>query len=608
MDPITATMAASGGASLLTPLAILGASAINATVAYKNTTRNIKAQKERDERLAELQERHRLEDKRFQIARDRGQEDFQLYRDESSRRFTLEVEAQRMAFQEHMELRRLQFQVRMEQRREEFQTAMQSRQFEHNREIAQFQAQAMRETQILVARENAQNMLANQMVLEALKTFPLNISPMVLLNSRPHTLSSLLRFTVGEQVEVEDGNKKKLLEAKPVDVLQDVLSYAEHPEALNIFIAPVFVDSKLAYQKTLSTKIWEATYQKIESFFTKNYSRDSRTPVVFYPTAWNDKYTSGVHASETLHYFLKDLPCIVLEPKFDGNKFRMAVSSWGLGYGSTEHHRTECEFDVNIDLAIANAVYERSLNALSVINVITETDIMDADKRKYFVMEQTLEKNKKLYEALNLGEFSVMEAEQRQRLINQIAALGIGNIFSVDNAQDLEPIANYFESQIGVTLAMLADIHHLIATNALPRLPKLMSEGHFSEMLANKAVCEKLCQNYTLALAQIREEECSLAVDAEESGRIYKTRINESENIRKELGVAPPIPLKTWQEQIRKYTKERVGYENENFEMVWSKFIYNTSKTDLTFLQSIMPQITDEDKRDELESKIENLL
>ena len=466
----------------------------------------------------------------------------------------------------------------------------------------------MRETQILVARENAQNMLENQMVLEALKTFPLNISPMVLLNSRPHTLSSLLRFTVGEQVEVEDGNKKKLLEAKPVDVLQDVLSYAEHPEALNIFIAPVFVDSKLTYQKTLSTKIWEVTYQKIESFFTKYYSRDSRTPVVFYPTAWNDKYTSGVHASETLHYFLKDLPCIVLEPKFDGNKFRMAVSSWGLGYGSTEHHRTECEFDVNIDLAIANAVYERSLNALCVINIITETDIMDADKRKYFVMEQTLEKNKKLYEALNIGEFPVMEAEKKQRLINQIAALGIGNIFSVDNAQDLEPIANYFASQIGVTLAMLADIHHLIATNALPRLPKLMSEGHFREMLENKAVCEKLCQNYTLALAQIRDEECSLAVDAEESGRIYTTRNNESENIRKELGVERTIPSKSWQEQIRIYTKERVGYENKNFEMVWSKFIYNTSKTDLTFLQSIMPQITDEDKRDELENKIENLL
>ena len=601
MDPITTSIAAAGGASLLTPLAILGASAINATVAYKNTTRNIKAQKERDERLAELQERHRLEDKRFQIARDRRQEDFQLYRDESSRRFTLEVEAQRMAFQEHMELRRLQFQVRMEQRREEFQTAMQSRQFEHNREIAQFQAQAMRETQILVARENAQNMLENQMVLEALKTFPLNISPMVLLNSRPHTLSSLLRFTVGEQVEVEDGNKKKLLDVKPMDVLQDVINYAEHPEALNIFIAPVFVDSKLAYQKTLSTKIWEATYQKIESFFTKNYSRDSRTPVVFYPTAWNDKYTSGVHASETLHYFLKDLPCIVLEPKFDGNKFRMAVSSWGLGYGSTEHHRTECEFDVNIDLAIANAVYERSINALSVINVITETDIMEADKRKYFVMEQTLEKNKKLYEALNLGEFPVMEAEKRKRLINQIAALGIGNIFSIDNAQDLEPIANYFSSQIGVTLAMLADIHHLIATNALPKLPKLMSEGHFSEMLENKAVCEKLCQNYTLALAQIRDEECSLA-QGEEVGRIRDDRNADISKIRRELGVSQ-IPEKSWKDQVRDYVERNLHFSDSDFDRVWSKFV---NVEDTSIKNNILHQITedDEDYRDQLESRI----
>lgn len=606
MDPITATMAA-GGANLLTPIAILGASAINASVGYKNTTRNIEAQRERDERLAELQERHRLEDKRFQIARDKRQESFQLYRDENNQHFTLEIEAQRMAFQEHMELRRLQFQAKMEQRREEFQTALQSRQFEHNREIAQFQAQAMRETQILVARENAQNMLENQMIVEALKTFPLNISPMVLLNSRPHTLSSLLRFTIGEQIKIENGAQKKLLEAKPLDVVQDVYNYAKHPEALNIFIAPIFIDSKLgAYQKTLSTKIWETTYQKIESFFTKNYGRDSRTPVVFYPTAWNDKYTSGVHASETLHYFLKDLPCIVLEPKFDGNMFRMAISLWGVGYGSTEHHRTECEFNINIDMAIAKAVYERSLNALSVINIITETDILEAEKRKYFVMEQSLEKNRILYEALKMDEYDKMDETQRRELRDQITALGISNIFSIDNTQDLEPIANFFASQIGVTLAMLSDIHHLMATGVLPRLPKLMMEGHFKEIYSNKKICEELFNNYQIALAKIRDEECSFSIDPEESGRIYDTRVNESENIRKELRVEG-LPIKSWQEQIRIYTREHFGYENIDFEMVWSKFIYNVSKTHLTFLQSIMPLIEDEDKRDDLESKIENL-
>ena len=592
------TLAATGGGmgilSLIgigTPEAILGSAGLNATVAWKNTTRNIEAQKERDERLAELQERHRIEDKHFQVERDLRHE-----------RFQLEVEAKRMAFQEHMELRRLQFQVRMEKQREEFQAVMQSRQFEHNREIAQFQAQAMRETQILVARENAQNMLENQMVLEALKTFPLNISPMVLLNNRPHTLSSLLRFTVGEQVEVEDGNKKKLLEAKPIDVLQDVLSYAEHPEALNIFIAPVFVDSKLVYQKTLSTKIWETTYQKIESFFTKYYSRDSRTPVVFYPTAWNDKYTSGVHASETLHYFLKDLPCIVLEPKFDGNKFRMAVSSWGLGYGSTEHHRTECEFDVNIDLAIANAVYERSNKALSSMRIIMK-HMLEKEIKDWSTRERTLQRNIDFYNALEVDKLiaGVFSEEDSQQRIGQITALGIGNIFSVDNAQDLEPIANYFASQIGVTLAMLADIHHLIATNALPRLPKLMSEGHFSEMLENKAVCEKLCQNYTLALAQIRDEECSFA-QGDEVGRIRDNRNAEISDIRRELGVSP-IPEKLWKDQVRDYVERYLNFSNTDFDRVWSKFV---EVEDMSIKKSILRQIPEEDDFyiDSLESRM----
>ena len=94
-------------------LSVLMASGIYAGVGYLNTTRSIKAQKERDERQAELQERYRLEDKRFKFARDKD-----------SQRFQLEVEARRMSFQEHQELRRLQFQAKMEQQREQIQDAL----------------------------------------------------------------------------------------------------------------------------------------------------------------------------------------------------------------------------------------------------------------------------------------------------------------------------------------------------------------------------------------------------------------------------------------------------------------------------------------------------
>lgn len=553
-------------------------------------------QLEREERMKELQERHRLEDKRFQIARDKEHE-----------RFQLEVEAQRMSFQEHLELRRLQFQVKMEKRREEFQAALQTKQFEHNREIAQFQARAMRETQILVSRENAKNMLENQMVLEALKTFPLNISPLVLLNNRPHTLSSLLRFTIGEQIEIEDSNKKKkLIEAKPTDVLQDVMNYAEHPEALNIFIAPVFVDSKLAFQKTLSTRIWEATYQKIESFFTKYYSRDSERPVMFYPTAWNDKYTSGVHASETLHYFLKDLPCVVLEPKFDGNKLRMAVSFWGVGYGDTDHHRVEAEFDINIDLELANAVYLRSKDAIEALDMISKANILtDMERRKNDDLEHTLNKNIKIYEALKLGELHKMSEEERNSIVNKVTALGINKIFTFDNSQDLDPLANYFADQIGVTLALYADIHHFIATDAQPKLPDLMNnDGFFKSMLANTAVCDSLFNSYRSVIALIRNEECSYA-DDKQAETIRRNRDGQIENIQKKLNLVGPIPNDTWQEKVRRWVKQVKNYEHPDFEEVWMQFLNGIRISDVSFCENL--QIDEENKVYDLELKLSEL-
>ena len=556
--------------------------------------RNEQFQRERDERLAELQERQRREDKYFQLARDERHE-----------RFQMELEAQRMSFQEHLELRRLQFQVKMEKRREEFQLALAERQIQNQRELAQYQAMAMRETQILVARESAQNMLGNQMVLEALKTFPLNISPLVLLNNRPHSLSSLQRFTIDDKLEIKDKNGKviKQIEVKPKDMLADVMNYKEHPEALNIFIAPVFVDSRFAFQKSLSIRIWEATYQKIESFFTKYYSRDGQSPVLFYPTAWNDKYTSGVHASETLHYFLKDLPCIVLEPKFDGSKFRMAISFWGLGYASTEHHRTEWECDVNTDLSIANAAYNRSKNALEAIKTILSVSMTDTDQKNYHKLETVLKKNVNLYEAFKIGELGDMSEAETDALIKQLESIGIGNVFAIDFSQDLEPLADYFSSQIGATLAMLSDLHHLITTDATPILPKIMQKGDvFREVYANKGDREVLCDYYTSVYANIRNEECNLASSSDEASQIRKNRDNDIDRVRRDFNIDPPIPNGSWQEQVIEYMKRFHNFTDADFENVWSEFL---KVKDGHIKEHILAQIPEEEEYyDQLDSRM----
>ena len=582
--------------SLPTAIAIAGSAVINAFVSTKNAKRSIEAQEKRDQRLAELQERYRLEDKQFQTQRDLRQEKFQY-----------ELEAQRMSFQEQMEMRRLQFQANMEKHREKFQLALTKVQQDFNRDLARFQAQAMRETQILVARENAQGMLENQMVLDALKTFPLNISPMVLLNNRPHSLTSLMRFTVGEMGIAEGNGQKMLLQANPQDVIDDVLDYVEHPEALNIFIAPVFVDSKVPFQKMISTRIWEITYQKIESFFTKNYSRDGKTPVVFYPTAWNDKYNSGVHASETLHYFLKDLPCIVLEPKFDGNKFRMTISSWGLGFASTEHHRTECDFNTNTDLFIAEAVYERSKNALKALNVLFDSDVLvDSEKRnKYMPLEHALEKNVKFFEAFKLNRFDEMDESERQKVLNQMSALGLGNIFTIESTQDVEPLANYLSSQIGVLLAMLSDTHHLFSTGAAPKLPQLMqNDAFFSKLYDSKEIRQQLFNIYKSVYSQIRDEEISLAKN-DKRQTVYEDRNFQIDLVSKQLGLS--AQEKDWKAMVTDYAKKNFRIANGNFEVVWSRFVASVGASDKSFLNSIINKIDDEDKKEQLLDRMESL-
>ena len=562
---------------------------------YKNTNRSIEAQNEREKRMTELQERYRLEDKKFQLERDMRHE-----------RFQLETEAQRMSFQEHLELRRLQFQVKMEKRREDFQKALQLQQIENSREIAQFQSLAMRETQILVARENAQNMLQSQMIQDALKTFPLNISPLVLLSNRPNTLSSLLRFTITSTTELNGKNRKKgdLVEVQPQDVLEDVMKYRKHPEALNIFIAPIFVDSKLSFQKSLSSLIWDATYQKVERLFTKNYSRASDSPVVFYPTAWNDRLNSGVHASETLHFFLKDLPCVVLEPKFDGHTFSMAISTWGLGYCSTEHYRIESSFDVNIDIEIANAVYERSRKSLDALDIISRVDkVTNKSKDRNNSMEALYVQNIELYKAFRIGEYDSLMVEEKEDLLNKIDALGISNIFAVDNQKDFEPLANYFAKRIGLTLAMLADIHHMISTSALPKLPKLMqTEPDFVDLYSDSLICTELYKSYKSILRQIRDEECSMA-DDEEALRIYDQRNLDLEAIQKNLKVIDDSSEISWEERIRMWVKRHLKYEHNSFDRVWSKFV---EEADISYQRSMLPLIKDKSKRKQLDSHIED--
>lgn len=567
-----------------------GAMILNKVIDYVVPTKyqpQFKAQKERDERLEEFQKRQQKENQLFQAERDAQQQAFQRQRDAEQRHFQMEMEANRMAFQERIEMRRLQVQKQLEEQRAKLTIALNEMNIKNSREIARFNAMAMRETQILVARENAQNLLQDRMVQDALKNFPLNISPLVLLKNRSHSLSSLLRFTVGENCNM-------------ADVASDVMNYAENPEALNVFVAPVYVDSKIKNREILSKQIWDTTYQRLESFFTTHYNRRSKRPVIFYPTAWNDKYSPGMHASETLHFFLRDMPCVVLEPRFDGNNFRIMVSSWGLGYTSTEHVRTELNFNINIDAILAYSVYERSKTALGVLNDLAKADIAETEKTPFFMQQRILERNIKIFETLHIEERII------NNKMNEIDALGIYNIFKIEPIQDLDLLSKSLTYQIGMTLATLTDIHHLRSTDVDPVYPRLMKEN-FPELYANEKIRRSLYENYRDIFLRIREEESKI-YSLEERRLLENIRETQIKKICSDLGIENGENSKEEVEAIlRKISKELFNFEHPEFIEVWETCLEKMTVKEKPNFELLLPLIEDEVMQRQLKKKLNRL-
>ena len=518
---------------------------------------------------------------------------FQRERDAESYRHQVDLECKRMEFQEHMEYKRMQFQMQIQKRQEELQKYLASENNKNNRMIAEFQALAMRETQVLVSRLNAMHLLQNNMILDALKSFPLNISPIVLLQNRPHSLKSLLRLT-----EKEEGKPLTEYELKELD--NEVTKYEKNPEPLSVFIAPLQVDSRFQYHRELSSKVWELTFQTLEGIITRNYNPSSERPVMFYPTAWNERASSGIHASETLHFFLKDMPCIVLEPRFDGKNFHVAFSAWNIGFVSTEHIREEYTIPIDIDLIVAETVYHRSKKAIKVMDYLDQCNISDADMAPLRAKYRTLSNNVKLYEALNI------EEHKKNGTLDELDAFGLLSMFKMDLSQDLIPIASIIAAHIGVNISIMADTHHLLGTKAAPIFHKcVLNEELFNPIITNKEACEKIVNDYKTMLYGLRDAEQKSMPKLAELRNVQAREISIALNVR-------DTKEESLEERIRSYARKTMNlneeYINLNFEDLFGECVDAIKSTDKQWFLSILDELENDERYKRAYKKLDRRL
>lgn len=214
------------------------------------------------------------------------------------------------------------------------------------------------------------NTLKSKMFDEALRNYPLNIPPLVMLqNAGVQTNSVTGDLVIDDPIAkeilsvIDNGtNQTESLLSKYKNVLR------HYPIALNIFVTPLLIDSRVTSKDKVSSLVWDNIFQNLESLLINEYNRCGERPVNFYPAAWNQNAKPGLHAAEILYFFTKGMPVVVLEPRYDGKQIRFIFSCWGIGSDPQKQIRQEITFDLNWNQVVLASMYERSVESLKKIN------------------------------------------------------------------------------------------------------------------------------------------------------------------------------------------------------------------------------------------------
>lgn len=366
----------------------------------------------------------------------------------------------RMIFQAHLS-------EEQQNRQQAFSKTMQEAGLQGQRELAFVSSVYARQTALQVNILNFENALKTRMFEDTLKNYPLNIPPLVMLHNSGLSTSSVIGDFLTDDPLISDiiTQTKSGKEQRTIEDYQRILK--THPVALSVFITPFQLDSRIGFKDKLYTMVWDQIYQNLESIFIEEYNRDGERPVIFYPGAWNMNAKPGLHASEILYFFTKGMPVIVLEPRYDGKCLRFLFSCWGIGEKPEHHIRQEITFDLEWEEIILPVMYQRSKNTYENLSKLPNPAPVLLDTLK------KAEHNVRMYEMLS--ELNLLTGDKRLD--------DVSKYFYISN-NDYYVMAKMLSEALGISMSLIADVHHLTSRGITPLFPKLMNR-HFDNTFKN---------------------------------------------------------------------------------------------------------------------------
>jgi len=433
-----------------------------------------------------------------------------------------------------------------------------------NAELQKQLQMTTRETNILVSRFTAQENLKNTFWQDAIRRFPLNISPISILENNGINIELLIR-----------GFSEKNMSDEQVQELRTYLFADKKP--LNVFVLPITIDSRVGGKETIAAQVWDSVYQNVESIFVNEYNTCGDRPVSIYSTAWNQNAKPGLHAAEEIYFFLKYLPSIVIEPRFDGKKLKIMFTCWGIGYSLGQRVRQELVVDLDWLPVITTNAYKRSLENLKLMEGIDIKDDTFLKNKKESYLH-----NIKLYEELGVGK------KLDDDKIDELSTLGDYSKWFALDSYDWGNIADIISGTLGMAIAAISDTHHLLASDVEPLLPQIYGKyftSKLSDVLAQSLVNMYECSFYKLVLMEDSNSKKALTIRDMQIHNIYNAFKIPCPDKANPLG------------NIVSYCKMKWNHETSGVDEAFDYYVEHFTVEDADFTKQIMPYLSRDRKK-----------
>lgn len=427
------------------------------------------------------------------------------------------------------------------------------------------QQMTMRETNIIVSQFTSYTHIKEELYRDAIKRFPLNISPLSLLDNNNINIDYFVK-----------GIKTKTLTDDQLNAFKSYLHQDIRP--LNIFVTPITIDSRVVGKETLAAQVWDSVYQSLESIFINEYNAASQHPANMFSAAWNHNAKPGLHAAEELYFFLKHIPTIVVEPRFDGKKLRIVFSCWSIGYNLEQRVRQEIAIELDWIPIIINNAYKRAKDSLNLLSKIdTSGDSLLAKKKEF------CEHNVKLYERLDIAK------RIQNGSLGDLDVLGDYSRWFALDSFDWSAISEKISHAIGLIIAAVTDTHHLLASDIEPILPQIYNT-YFADILDEGMGCT-LLEMYENAYDRL------VMLDPHNTG-VKQLRKLQLANIERELPIKESLlgdesPLSILLERCN----TRWNFKTSDFNQAFEYYVNHFTEEDKEFNDQLMPYLSEEQTR-----------